>query len=197
MDLISAFIDMSAKTQKNVEVKTTEKDKNLELEVKELEKKIQELASIIDDVEDEKQEITNQLKRVLADYQNLEKSIQKRLNLMYMQSRKSLAEKLIPLVDDITMAILAKDEIDFGEKGSSWANGVLGIFNNLEKSLEEIGVKKYVPEKDERFDPQLHEALTVIEGEKEGLIFDVIQPGYVLDDTVVRPARVVVTKSKS
>lgn len=170
--------------------------KQLEREIARLENDIKELALTIDKVEDEKLEVLNQLKRALADYQNLEANTQKRLNLLFLQSRKSLAEKLIPVVDDITMAIKAKEGVNFDEQSISWANGVIELLNKLEKSLEEIGLKKFVPEKGTNFDPSVHEALTVVESEKGGLIYDVIQPGYILDDVVIRPSRVVVTKSK-
>ena len=179
------------KNTKSVTEKNTEKK-----EIENLRNEIQNLAFTIDKVEDEKQEIINQLKRALADYQNLEANTQKRTTLLYMQSRKSLAEKLIPVVDDLTMAVKSKSEIDFDEKSLAWANGVVEILSNLEKSLEEIGLKKYIPEKNSKFEPSIHEALSVIDGDIPGVIYDVIQPGYILDDTVIRPSRVVVTKNK-
>ena len=182
------------KNIKNTKSVTGEKTEKKEVE--KLQDSIQELALTIDKVEDEKLEITNQLKRALADYQNLETNTQKRLSLLYMQARKSLAEKLIPVVDDLTMAVRSKNEIDFDEKSLSWANGVVEILSNLEKSLEEIGLKKFIPEKGSKFEPSIHEALSVIDGDIPGVIYDVIQPGYILDDTVIRPSRVVVTKSK-
>ncbi len=180
--------------KKNINTKGVQ-EKNVE-KYKELEGKIAQLALTIDAVEDEKLVVTNQLKRALADYHNLEANTNKRVGLLYMQSRKSLAEKLIPIVDDLTMAIKSKEGMEFNQNTLAWANGVVGILNNLEKSLEEIGLKKYIPQKGSKFDPQLQEAITVIEDKIPGLIFDVIQPGYLLDDTVIRPSRVVVTKSK-
>ena len=179
------------KNTKSVTEKKTETK-----EIEQLRNSIEELALNIDKVEDEKLEIVNQLKRALADYHNLEANTQKRLTLLYMQSRKSLAEKLIPIVDDLTMAVKSREDIKFDEQTKSWANGVVEILSNLEKSLEEIGLRKFVPEKNSKFDPSNHEALSVIEGEIPGVIYDVIQPGYILDDTVIRPSRVVVTKNK-
>ncbi len=179
--------DTNSVTKKNMQKKSRQD---------ELESKIQQLALTIDKVEDEKLVIMNQLKKALSDYHNLESNSNKRVSLLYMQSRKGLAEKLIPIVDDLTMAIKSKEEISFDEKTLAWSNGVMGILNNLEKSLEEIGLKKFVPQKSTKFDPSIHEALSVIEGEIPGVIFDVIQPGYVLDNNVIRPSRVVVTKSK-
>lgn len=170
-------------------------EKNLE-KCKELEGKIRELALTIDTVEDEKLVVTNQLKRALADYHNLEANTNKRLSLLYMQSRKSLAEKLIPVVDDLTMAIKSKEDIGFDQNTLAWANGIVGILKNIERSLEDIGLKKYEPQKGSKFDPQLHEAISIIEDKIPGVISEVIQPGYILDDTVIRPSRVVVTKSK-
>lgn len=171
-----------------------EEVKQLEEEIAKLEEQIKDLALSIDKVEDEKLEITNQLKRALADYHNLESNTQKRLNLLYLQSRKTLAEKLIPIVDDMSMAVKSKEDIEFKDRGESWANGVVELLNKLEKSLEDIGLKKYVPDIGSEFDPEKHEALTVIDGEKPNIISDVVQPGYVLDDVVIRPSRVVVTK---
>lgn len=157
---------------------------------------LEEISLNIDRLEDENLQLTNQLKRALADYQNLERNTQKRVSLMYFQSKKSLVEKLIPVIDDLSMAIKIKDNMDIGESTRSWINGIVAILNNLEKSLEDIGLKKYIPEKDSIFDPSIHEALTTVPGEKEGLIFDVVQPGYILEDIVIRPSRVVVTKNK-
>ncbi len=175
--------------------KNSEEVKQLQGEIAKLEAQIGELASVIDKVEDEKLEITNSLKRALADYQNLEANTQKRLNLLYLQSRKSLAEKLIPIVDDMYMAVKAKEELTFDEKGESWSNGVKELLSKIERSLEGLGLRKFVPSKGEKFDPTIHEALAVVENDSAGIVFDCIQPGYILDDVVIRPSRVVVTKS--
>lgn len=174
--------------------KNSEEVQHLQEEIANLRAQINDLALIIDKVEDEKLEITNSLKRALADYQNLEANTQKRLNLLYLQSRKSLAEKLIPVVDDMTMAIKAKEEVLFDEKGQAWAMGVVELLRKMEKGLEDLGIKKYLPKYGDLFDPSIHEALAVIENEKEGVVFECIQPGYILDDVVIRPSRVVVTK---
>jgi len=187
------------KKQENTQGVTKIKDneiKQLGDEIARLENDIKELVLTIDKVEDEKLEVLNQLKRALADYQNLEANTQKRLNLLFLQSRKSLAEKLIPIVDDMSIALKAKEEIKFDEKSISWANGVTELLSKLERSLEEIGLKKFIPEKGVNFNPSLHEALATVESEKSGLIYDVIQPGYILDNVVIRPSRVVVTKIK-
>ena len=161
---------------------------------KELEKKIQELALTIDKVEDEKLEVENQLKKALADYHNLLKNSEKRDEMRFFQIRKKLFENLIPSLDSIMMAIEAGKEMKFEERNISWKEGVIAILEKINRSMEEIGLEQYLPHKGDSFDNDMHEAIaTVGEGEK-GKIYDAIQPGYILDDTVIRPAKVVVSK---
>jgi molecular chaperone GrpE len=181
------------KNTKGVKKSSTVK-KEESKKIEELREMVQDLALTVDRVEDEKQVVTNQLKKALADYHNLEANTQKRLNILYKNSRKELALQLIPVVDDLTMAIKSRETLEFNEQTKSWANGIVEILNNIEKALEGIGLEKYIPEKNSKFDPDIHEALSVVQGEEGGLIYDVIQPGYILDDTVIRPSRVVVTK---
>jgi molecular chaperone GrpE len=65
---------------------------------------------------------------------------------------------------------------------------------NLEKVFADMGLTQFIPEKGEKFDSNIHEAVTTVsEGEKDH-IYDVLQPGYRLDNVLIRPARVVVSK---
>jgi molecular chaperone GrpE len=174
--------------QKNIKV-----DENT-VDHSQCELQIQQLAQTIDQLEDEKSEITNQLKRALADYQNLEKNTAKITQLKYLQAKKSLAENIIPVVDALTIAINTKDEMNLDQQSKAWLDGITATIENLEKVFIDMGLKKYIPNKGDKFDPSIHEALTVIpEGEKDH-IYDTIQPGYTLDGVQIRPARVVVSK---
>ena len=155
---------------------------------------IEDIAVQMDKLEDEKLVIENQLKRALADYQNLEKATFKRMEIMDLQSRKALAEKFLPTLDALTMGIKAKEQLkNLGEDEKAWANGICATLESLEKAFDEIGLKKYIPVKGDVFDPSLHEAVTAIKDGEKGRIYDLIQPGYMLDDICIRPARVVVS----
>jgi molecular chaperone GrpE (heat shock protein) len=57
-----------------------------------------------------------------------------------------------------------------------------------------MGLIKFLPKKGDKFDPDIHEAVTTVKEGKKGHIFDVLQPGYKLDNVLIRPARVVVSK---
>jgi molecular chaperone GrpE len=162
--------------------------------IKNLEKKIQELALTVDKVEDEKLEVKNQLKRALADYHNLVKDSEKRDALRLQQIKKTLFEAIIPSLDALMLATVASKDLKMDENGKSWLEGILATIEGMRKGLEEMGFKQYVPEKGQDFDKDVHEAIATVEQGEKGKIYEVIQPGYTLNDSVVRPARVVVSK---
>jgi molecular chaperone GrpE len=174
--------------------KKKNENKTKNLSVGQLEEKIQGLALTIDKVEDEKLEVENQLKRALADYHNLLKNSEKRDKLRLQQIKKDLFDTIVPTLDALMLAAIASKDIEMDEKGKSWLEGILATVEGMKKGLKEMGFEQYVPEKGEDFDRDIHEAIaTVPEGEK-GKIYDTVQPGYILDGSVVRPARVVVSK---
>ena len=175
--------------KKNTQVNVQDENSNNEFEVQ-----IQELATTIDKLEDEKLEITNQLKRALADYQNLEKNTQKITQLRYLQVKKNLAENIIPVVDALTIAVKSSTELELNEQTKSWLNGITATIDNLEKVFIDIGLSKFVPQKGDEFNPDIHEALTTVQNGEKDHIYDTIQPGYMLDGVLIRPARVVVSK---
>ena len=168
------------------------KIKNMKKEVEN--KRIQELALAIDKLEDEKLVIKEQMLRALADYQNLVKNSEKRNEIRYFQLKKSLSESVIPSLDALNLAIKASKQLKLDEQTRSWLDGILATIQTLEKSFSEVGIKQYLPTKGDKFDPAIHEAVAIVEDGKSGEIYDLVQPGYILDNTVIKPARVVVSK---
>lgn len=175
-------------------IKKKQKDISQKNKEEELEKKIRELALTIDEVEDEKLIVENQLKKALADYHNLLKNSEKRDEMRFFQVKRKLFEDLIPSLDAVRMAIKTGEEIKFEEKSESWKEGVIAVLEKINKSMEEIGLQQYVPVKGDSFDNEIHEAIATVEEGEKGKIYDVVQPGYILDEMVIRPARVVVSK---
>ena len=72
------------------------------------------------------------------------------------------------------------------------------ISQKFKKTLENKGLKKMEIKKGDKFDDEFHEAITQIPAEKklEGKIVDVVEPGYFLNDTVIRFAKVVTGAKK-
>ena len=127
------------------------------------------------------QNLENQLKRALADYQNLEKRIAGEKSDWIKLANKDLILRLLPGLDSLILA--QKHTSDEGVK--------ISIKHFLD-SLSEVGVKKIETE-GAQFDPNLMEAVSVTEGE-EGRVVEELRAGYTLFDSVIRPAQVVVGK---
>ena len=74
-------------------------------------------------------------------------------------------------------------------------HGVVLTYRDLHKTLERAGVETYEPV-GEKFDPQLHEAISTRsdEGAEPGTVVDVVEKGYRLNGQVIRAARVVVSE---
>ena len=123
--------------------------------------------------------IENQLKRALADYQNLEKRIQTEKQDWIKMANKDLLLRLLPGLDSLLLA--EKHTSDEGVKLS--VKHFLDIF-------QEIGVQK-IETVGKDFDPNLMEAVATTVGE-EGKVLEEVKSGFALFDSVLRPAQVVV-----
>jgi molecular chaperone GrpE len=130
-------------------------------------------------IEQEENELENQLRRSLADYQNLEKRISEEKSNWILSANKDLILRLLPGLDSLLLAL--KHTNDEGVRLS--VKHFLDIF-------EREGVQKIVTENSE-FDPNLMEAVGTAPGE-EGIIVEEVRPGYTLNNSVIRPAQVIV-----
>jgi molecular chaperone GrpE len=123
--------------------------------------------------------LENQLKRALADYQNLEKRIAEEKNIWIKVANKNLLLKLLPGLDSLILA--DRHTQDEGVKLS------IKHFLNI---LENEGVKK-IETVGKDFDPNLMEAVGTVQGE-ENKVIEEARSGYMLFDLVLRPAQVIV-----
>jgi len=99
--------------------------------------------------------------------------------------------RFISIVDDLERAVENAPE----EAQIEWREGVELVLRNLEKALELEGVSQ-IDSLGKSFDPREHEALLYEENSdtEDGLILNVIQQGYRLNERIIRPARVIVSK---
>jgi molecular chaperone GrpE len=98
-------------------------------------------------------------------------------------------EGILPVLDDFERAIKAKKEA-----GEDEEKGIGLIYNKLKKTLESNGLKPMDTQPGDEFNDEFHEAITQIPAPDEklaGKIVDIIEPGYFLNDTVIRFAKVV------
>ncbi|MCR5588846.1 MAG: nucleotide exchange factor GrpE [Bacteroidales bacterium] len=122
--------------------------------------------------------------RLYSEYENY----RKRTNLekvdLLINGSKEMMKAILPVIDDFERAISA----------TANEEGVLLIYNKMMKILEQKGLKA-MEVKGEKFDENLHEAITRIPAADEaqkGTVVDVVEKGYYLNDKVLRYAKVVV-----
>ena len=128
------------------------------------------------------EEFENQLKRALADYQNLEKRVILEKSEWIKLANKNLLLKLLPGLDSLMLA-----QKHTQDKGVSLSiSQILNAFN-------QEGVKK-IETLGQIFDPRYMEVLTTVKGE-EGKVVEELKAGYTLYESILRPAQVVVGKS--
>lgn len=121
--------------------------------------------------------------RAQAEVQNIIKRSERDVSNAYKYALERFVTELLPVVDSLEQAMEAhKDE------------GVRLTLELFSKVLTQFGVRPINPEG--AFDPTLHEAVSVQENQeaKPNTVLQVFQKGYTLNDRVVRPARVVVSK---
>jgi molecular chaperone GrpE len=134
-----------------------------------------------DQASDKIENLENQLKRAVADYQNLEKRIYSEKSEWIKAANKDLLLRLLPGLDSLILA--EKHTQDEGVKVS--VKHFLDI-------LEEVGVKKIETENQD-FDPNLMEAVGTTNGD-ENKVIEETRAGYKLFDLVLRPSQVIVGK---
>ena len=132
-------------------------------------------------------ELEEQVKRVLADYQNLQKRTNEEREEWIKTANKNLILDLLPGLNYLEKAL--KGAKDSGEQ-SGWLQGVEMSVQELRRALEKEGLGKVQTEK---FDPGVHEVIEARAG-PEGAILDVFEMGYNLNGKLVKPAKVAVGK---
>jgi molecular chaperone GrpE len=142
-----------------------------------------------EDLKAERDRYLDLAKRTQADFDNYRKRAAKDAAAAGARAKAGLVRELLPVVDNLERALASASESDAGI-----AQGVRLVHADLVGVLERNGIVAQEPS-GERFDPTEHEAVSMRqeEGAESGVILDVVEKGYKLNDTIIRPARVVVS----
>lgn len=138
-------------------------------------------------------ELILDLQRTRADFENYRKRVDTEKQVARESGQASAILKLLPVIDNIERAITYLPE---DLKENQWAQGVVSLVKNLEKSLDGLDVKRIDANPGTAFNPDLHEAIQFDEtpaGEQE-IIAEELQAGYTLKGQPIRHAMVKVTK---
>jgi molecular chaperone GrpE len=144
-------------------------------------------------IQDEMAEAKDKYLRLYAEFENFRRRTAREKLEMIQGANEQLLKALLPVLDDFDRA-----EKAFRELNNKESEGLLLIHNKYKKILEQFGVKA-MEVKDE-FNADLHEAITqipVTDKNQRGKIIEVVEKGYLLNDKVIRFAKVVVGANTS
>ena len=155
----------------------------------------QDFDALLADAQRERDEYLDLAKRSKADFENYRKRMTAEVQAAGARGKGELLREVVPVLDDLERAIQAAGLDPEGDSDDGLAHGVLLVFRSLRDSLTRNGVEAVDP-KGEKFDPMVHEALSMVpaEGTESGTVVEVMQKGYRLGEQLIRPARVVVSE---
>lgn len=148
-----------------------------------------DLADLLSDAEAKRDEYLDLAKRTKADFENYRKRMAADVQAAAARGRSEMARELIEAVDNLERALESA-----GEGQDGLAGGVEMVLRGMREALSRHGIEAVDPQ-GEKFDPNQHEALSTmpVEGAESGVVVEVMQKGYRLEDQLLRPARVVVS----
>ena len=152
-----------------------------------------EEVSELETVQTELSALKDKYLRLMAEFDNFRKRTARQRNEERATAAIGTMNSILPVVDDFDRAKVNSEKEDTEE---NFPNGVELVYQKLKRTLESLGLKQMVST-GEVFDAELHEAFTEIPApspEMVGKVVDTIEPGYTLNDKLIRHAKVVVGK---
>ena len=140
-------------------------------------------------LQEENSDLKDKWQRALADYQNLERRTQVEISQRVSSKTNDLLLNFINIYEDFVRAenSLSKAKID--------TSGIIAVIKNMESLLSENNIKS-IDAIGEIFDPQIHEAVSMIVDETldEGTITQEVSKGYISGKAILKPSKVIVSK---
>ena len=140
---------------------------------------------------DERDQAKDHVLRTMADFQNFRKRTQQEAQILRKFAAESVVTQLLPVLDNFERTIA---HLESGTNLEVMMGGMKAVHRQLLTVLEGQGVSR-IESVGQVFDPELHEALAVGEGQGEpsNTVIQELEPGYKMAEKVIRPARVKVT----
>ena len=138
-----------------------------------------------DKFEQQIEDLTDRLKRNMAEFDNFRKRTEKEKSSMYIIGAKEIVEKILPVVDNFERGLAQAPEDD------AFADGMKMIYKQLISTLNDLGVQP-IEAVGKEFDPNFHNAVMHVEDEEAGenIVVEEFQKGYTYKDFVVRHSMV-------
>jgi len=132
----------------------------------------------------QQEEMKQNYLRALADYKNLEHRMDQERFRMRNAVKREFVEQLLPVLDNLDQATVFNTD-----------PGLKMISSLFQKSLQRLGVEE-IKLIGTEFDPANAEVIEVVQGEKDNVIVEVVQKAYQIDGSVIRHAKVKVSKTE-
>lgn len=155
-------------------------------------KMLQDMDESVEKAKQEVKDKEDRLLRLVAEFENFKKRTRREWELLQERANAGLIKDLLGVLDDFDRALESvKDE------GDHFQSGVRLIYAGLSDILKQTGLRE-IESLNQSFNPLYHEAIGEIESGdvEEGNIAQVVQKGYMLNDELLRPAKVLVAKRK-
>lgn len=134
-------------------------------------------------------ELKDQYLRLAAEFDNYKKRTLREKTELILNGGQKTVTAILPVIDDMERALASKSD-----DPQAIREGVENIFKKFLKTLESLGVKP-IDTHDKDFDTDFHEAVAMVPGmgdDKKGKVIDCLQTGYIMNDKVIRHAKVAV-----
>jgi molecular chaperone GrpE len=151
---------------------------------------IKEQAAEVRDPKDEKiAELTELLQRLQAEFENYKKRVDKDLERCRQYSNHELILKLLSVMDSFELALRTAKQ-----QHQDFVKGVELIYAQLKSILESEGLRP-IESLDKPFDAYKHEVVMQVPSQKDGIVLEEVQKGYMLKDRVLRHSKVKIGKA--
>lgn len=141
----------------------------------------------LEDLEQQIAELTDALQRERADAMNVRRRSEEDRAKLGSFYKANVVKDLLPVIDNFERAL---KHVPKELQGNDYIKGIESIVKQFEDTLEKLGVTR-IKTVGESFDPNLHEAISMEEGDgKTEVVSEELQSGYVLGDEVIRHAMV-------
>ena len=152
-----------------------------------------ELTALLEDARGKADDHWDQVVRLQAEMDNLRKRSERDLANAHKFALERFANELLPVRDSLEMGLAAFDvEVADPDK---LREGVALTLQMLSGAMDKVAIKEVNPQ-DERFNPEFHQAMSMQERDdvEPNTVVTVVQKGYTLNERLIRPAMVIVSK---
>jgi molecular chaperone GrpE len=171
------------------EVAPEEAEQAVEAEASEEVDELEALNAALAEAEARAAEYLDGWQRARAEFANYRRRQEQQRKQMQVTAKANVLMSLLPVMDDLKRALEAvPEEIE----AHPWVSGVEQVQRKWQSALERVGLSALPVEAGDAFDPNIHEALTHEPSAEveSGHVIEAVQPGYKVDDVIVRPALV-------